>query len=191
MKQCVSDVSFKVGHFTLDNAGNNGTMMRHLETMLGDRDIAFDAVDRKIMCFAHVVDLSSKQVTRNADNTVDDDGDGSLESDEETAISGPITRGRNVVRVIRGSGMRRDAFEEVIKDGNKRGWFKAGRPLKVVQIKPLQLLRDVRTRWDSIYLMLNRLHEMRPVRLYFVIFGVCVTINLTGYRSLPRSSQQH
>lgn len=191
MKQCVSDVSFKVGHFTLDNAGNNGTMMRHLETMLGDRDIAFDAVDRKIMCFAHVVDLSSKQVTRNADNTVDDDGDGSLESDEETAISGPITRGRNVVRVIRGSGMRRDAFEEVIKDGNKRGWFKAGRPLKVVQIKPLQLLRDVRTRWDSIYLMLNRLHEMRPVRLYFVIFDVCVTINLTGYRSLPRSSQQH
>jgi hypothetical protein len=102
----VSDVSLKVGHFTLDNAGNNGTMMRFLEMMLRDRDIAFDAVDRKIMCFAHVVDLSSGQVTRNADNTVDSDGDDSLESDDETATSGPIARGRNVVRVIQGSGVR-------------------------------------------------------------------------------------
>jgi len=55
----VSNVSFKVGHFILDNARNNGTMMQFLETMLGDCDIAFDAVNRKIMCFAHVVDLSS------------------------------------------------------------------------------------------------------------------------------------
>jgi hypothetical protein len=102
----VSDVSLKVGHFTLDNVGNNGTMMRFLEMMLRDHDIAFDAVDRKIMCFAHVVDLSSRQVTRNADNTVDSDGDDSLESDDETATSGPIARGRNVVRVIQGSGVR-------------------------------------------------------------------------------------
>lgn len=161
------DVSLKVGHFTLDNAGNNGTMMRSLETMLGDRDIAFDAVDRKIMCFAHVVDLSSGQVTRNADDMVDGDGDDSPESEDETAASGPITCGRNVVRVIRGSGVRRDAFGEVIKNGNERGWFKRGRPPAVVKIKSLQLLRDVRTRWDSVYLMLNRLREMRPVCLYF------------------------
>jgi hypothetical protein len=115
-------------------------MMQFLEMMLRDRDIAFDAVDRKIMCFAHVVDLSSGQVTRNADNTVDSDGDDSLESDDETAASGPIARGRNVVRVIRGSGVRRDAFGEVIKNGNDRGWFKGGRPPAVVKIKSLQLL---------------------------------------------------
>jgi hypothetical protein len=163
----VSDVSLKVGHFTLDNAGNNGTMMQHLETMLGDRDITFDAADRRVMCFAHIIDLSSKQVTSNASNAVDNLGDDSPQSDDETAVSDPIARGRNVVRVIRGSGMRREAFDEVIKNGNDRGWFKRGQPLTVVKIKPRQLLRDVRTRWDSIYLMLNRLRDMRPVWLYF------------------------
>ena len=140
--------------------------------MLRDREIAFDAVDRKIMCFAHVVDLSSKQVTRAAGNTVGGGGDDSSQSDDETALSDPIACGRNVVQVIRGSGTRRDAFDEVIKNGNDRGWFKVGappeRPLVVVKIKSLQLLRDVRTRWDSIYLMLNRLREMRPVWPYLL-----------------------
>jgi hypothetical protein len=50
MKQCASDFSFQVGHFTLDNAANNRMMMQHLEMMLRFRDIDFDAADRKIMC---------------------------------------------------------------------------------------------------------------------------------------------
>jgi hypothetical protein len=65
----VSDTSLKVGYFTLDNAASNGTMMQSLQTMLRAHDIAFDVVDRKIMCFAHVVDLSSKQVTCSVDKT--------------------------------------------------------------------------------------------------------------------------
>jgi hypothetical protein len=162
----VSDVSFKIGHFTMDNAGNNGTMMQSLQTMLKERDIIFNPVDRKVMCFAHVVDLSSGRVVRNADNMVDDDGDDFPRSGNEATVSGPIARGRNVVRVIRGSGMRRDAFDEAIENGNAKGRFKRGRPLAVVKIKPLQLLRDVRTRWDSTYHMVNRLREMRPVCFY-------------------------
>jgi hypothetical protein len=150
----------------LDNATNNGTMMRSLEAMLGARDIAFDAVDRKIMCFAHVVDLSSGQVTSNASKTVDDDGD-FPQSDGETTVSDPIARGRNIVRVIRGSGTRRDAFDDAVKNSNEKGWFKVGQPPVVTKIKPQQLLRDVRTRWDSTYLMLNRLCEMRLVWLCF------------------------
>jgi hypothetical protein len=86
--------------------------------------------------------------------------------------------------------MRQDVFDEMIKNGNDRGWFKAGQPPKVVKIKPLQLLRDVHTRWDSIYLMLNRLHEMHPIWLYFVEFDVHLTINLTGHQLLHGSSQQ-
>jgi hypothetical protein len=158
-------------------------MMEFLETMLRDRDIAFDAVDRRVMCFAHVVDLSSGQVTRNADNTIGGDMDDSSQSDDETANSGPIGRARNVVRLIRGSGMRREAFEEVIRNGNDRGWFKEGQPPKAVKIKSLQLLRDVRTRWDSVYLMLNRLREMRPVSFTMLnlMCSACLTINLTGY----------
>jgi hypothetical protein len=112
---CIPDTSLKVGHFTLDNAISNGIMMQSLQTMLGARDIAFDTVDHKIMCFAHIVDLSSKQVTHSVDKTkqvtlnaceaVDDDGGDFSQSDDETAASNPIACGCNVVRVIRGSGM--------------------------------------------------------------------------------------
>jgi len=96
----VSDVSLKVGHFTLNNARSNKTMMQFLKTMLEDHDIAFDAADHRIMCFAHVIDLSSGQVTRNANNTIGGNEDDFSQSDSETTFSGPIAHGHNVVRLI-------------------------------------------------------------------------------------------
>jgi len=155
----------EVGHFTLDNASNNGTMMEELKTMLTERDIVFDAEDRKIMCFAHVVDLCSGRVIRAASDGVEPENDSSS-SDGDTAASNPIALARAVVRVIRGSGSRRDAFDEVIVCSNAKGWFKQGKPSRIIQVKPLQLLRDVRTRWDSVHHMLKRLREMRLVWLY-------------------------
>jgi len=155
----------EVRHFTLDNASNNGTMMEELKTMLTECDIVFDAEDRKIMCFAHVVDLCSGRVIRAASDGVEPKNDSSL-SDGDTAASNPIALARAVVRVIRGSGSRRDAFDEVIIRGNAKGWFKQGKLSRIIQVKPLQLLRDVRTRWDSVHHMLKRLCEMRPVWLY-------------------------
>jgi hypothetical protein len=102
----ISDVSLNIGHFTLDNAASNRTMMQSLQMMLGAHDIAFDVVDHKIMCFAPVIGISSKQVTCKVDKTerathnarevVDNDGDNSSQSDDETA-SNPIAHGRNVV----------------------------------------------------------------------------------------------
>jgi hypothetical protein len=155
---------FKVGHFTMDNASNNETMMQYLETKLRGREIAFDARDRRIMCFAHVVDLCSGRVVSAASGPVDEGNDHSS-SDDDTDISNPIALARAAVRAIRGSGLRRDEFDEVIKNGNDKGWFKQGRPPKTVKVERRQLLRDVRTRWDSVYRMLNRLREMRPVWL--------------------------
>jgi hypothetical protein len=106
----IPDTSLKVGHFTLDNAISNGTMMQSLQIMLEACDIAFDVVDRKIMCFTHIVDLSSKQVMcsvnktkwvmLNACEAVNDDGGDSSQSNDETAVSNPIACGRNVAQVI-------------------------------------------------------------------------------------------
>jgi hypothetical protein len=86
--------------------------------------------------------------------------------------------------------MCRDVFNEAITNSNNRGWFKTGQPPAVVKVKTVQLLRDVHTRWDLTYLMLNRLCEMHPVWLYFVEFDVHLIINLTGCRLLPCSSKQ-
>jgi hypothetical protein len=126
-------------------------MMEALQRKFDERDIVFDPVDRRIMCYAHIVNLSSGRVIRAASGG------------EDTPESNPIEHARGVVRAIRVSGKRRDAFDEMVKLGNTNKWFKVGNPAKVVMLKELQLLRDVRTRWDSIFFMFNRLREMRPV----------------------------
>ena len=173
---------FKTGHFTMDNASNNATMMQELEVLLDARDIPFEAADSKIMCFAHVIDLSSGRVIRALADPIADDGE------VPPPLVDPITHARKVVRAIRGSGMRRDAFEEVIVNGNSKGWFKNGEG-KTVQIRSLQLLRDVRTRWDSVYHMLNRLRELRPVRHLIHHLGKTDLWLLSGCRSFSCTSK--
>lgn len=39
-------------------------MMEELERLLEAREIPFDAQDRKIMCYAHVIDLSSGRIIK-------------------------------------------------------------------------------------------------------------------------------
>jgi hypothetical protein len=185
----ISDTFPKAGHFTLDNASNNETMMKALERLFVDREIAFDADDRKIMCFGHVVDLSSGRVISSVKSA------GTALTDDETDLESlnVIDRARAVVRAIRGSGLRRDAFNEVIVNGNAKGWFKQGQPPKTVKLKPLQLLRDVRTRWDSVYHMLNRLRELRPVMFPSGELSPCLNNNLIdsiGRQLFPCASKQ-
>lgn len=138
--------------------------MQELAKILNERDIPFDAADRKIMCYAHIVDLSSKRVIDNlpSNSEPDDSNSDAANSDEDhVPTRNQVGHARSVVRAVRGSGMRRDTFRDVINNGNANKWFMEGS--KVVALKELQLLHDVRTRWDSVYRMLNRLRELRPV----------------------------
>ena len=82
---------------------------------------------------------------------------------EEAVKRDPVAMGRNTVRVLRNSGQRRDLFDDIIRDGNEKAWFQTGDPPVPVQLRPVQLLRDVVTRWDTVYYMVRRLREMRLV----------------------------
>jgi hypothetical protein len=75
-----------------------------------------------------------------------------------------LRRAREVISMIRASGRRRDAFMETIKSGNRKGWYKS--PL--AKVPENELLRDVSTRWDSVYFMLNRLRALRLVSTYIL-----------------------
>ena len=151
----------------MDNALNNKTMMESLQAMLAPCEIAFDVKDHRIMCFAHIIDLCSKRVVLAASNGVEDSDDGYSSSDDNTTPpSDPISQACAVIRAIRGSGSRRNAFNEATATGNTKGYFKQGQPAKPVIIKQLQLLRDVCIRWDSIYYMLRRLRELHLVCPY-------------------------
>ena len=124
--------------------------MEALEKLLHEHDIAFDAVDRQVMCFAHIINLCSGHVI----NAIND-------NDEST--SDPIGLACGAVRSIQASGLCRDAFNEVVQNGNTKGWFKTGEPPRTIQLKQLQLLQDMCVQWNSTYFVINRLGVMRPV----------------------------
>lgn len=88
----------------------------------------------------------------------------------------PVKRARRMVRFLRASDQRRQGLQDFIKTGNEQGWFSQrtddGKKT-VVKIPNLQLLRDVKTRWDSVYLMLERLRKLRPVSLSRSTIGQC------------------
>jgi hypothetical protein len=87
----------------------------------------------------------------------------------------PLRRARRMVRFLRASDQRKEGLRDMIKTGNEKEWFfqksNEGKNV-VVKVKDLQLLRDVKTRWDSVYLMLKRLRELRPVSLSWGLDGV-------------------
>jgi hypothetical protein len=96
-------------------------------------------------------------------------GNVNTSKEENIAISNvpgdPLNKIRAIVRGIRASGQRQEQFTNVILGGNQYGWWKDGQG-NVVTIKPMQLLRDVKTRWDSTYQMLVRFREFRQVSCF-------------------------
>ena len=84
----------------MDNASNNQAMMHALEPILKAQEIEFDANNRRIMCFAHVVNLCSGRVIRDVANEVaaEDSEDASSEPDIDT--SNPIARARAAIGAI-------------------------------------------------------------------------------------------
>lgn len=133
------------------------------------------------MCFPHIINITVTHVIKSLTNPslADDDAEftGSFTPDhegqtyEEALQRDPIALCRGAVISIRASGKRRDQLSDVIEDGNKKNWFmNPDKPNEVVKVKPLELLRDVRHRWDSLYKMINRYRMMRPVSFFILSY---------------------
>lgn len=136
------------------------------------------------MCFPHTINIAVQHVLKKMSSVVapDNDDDEDFEdmigaadegededrrfgqSFEAACAQDPIARLRKIVMTIRSSGQRRTAFISWIETGNKNRLFVHQN--ESVHIPPRQLLRDVRTRWDSTYHMLQRCIEMRVVSAF-------------------------
>jgi hypothetical protein len=84
----------------------------------------------------------------------------------------PIKRARRIVRIVRSSDQRKQAFKKVINTGNHSGWFRSHNN-EVIELPDLELLRDVKTRWDSVYCMIERLLVLRPVSVHMYGHTFC------------------
>ncbi|KAF7358289.1 putative AC transposase [Mycena venus] len=179
-----------VGHFTLDNASNNGTFMLHFTSLLRDIGIRdFDEKQNYIRCFAHVINLCSQAVIRvmekddaDAEHS-DPDTDPATEStdDEEpvpvgmratryTRKAGPIHRARKTVAFVRKSGQRRDELQSIITHGNTHSLWKEvtmGEEGTLIEspmnLASVMVIADVKTRWDSVFYMLRRLRYLQQI----------------------------
>ncbi len=78
----------------------------------------------------------------------------------------PLRHAHKVICLLCSSDLHKQNFHEFIQSGNEQKWFTKlddnGKHV-MVQICELQLLRDVKTRWGSVYMMLKHLRYLWPV----------------------------
>jgi hypothetical protein len=85
------------------------------------------------------------------------------QSYKEVVAQDPITLCCGTVHAIRASGQQHNNFDEIISNGNAKGWFKEPKDAnKIIKIPQVQLLHDMKVRWDSMYYMICQFHEMHP-----------------------------
>ena len=105
-----------------------------LANQLNACNIPFDAEDHQIMCYGHIVNLSSGWVidglTGAAKNLQNWNGpallDAGSQSYEEAFAYNPVALACTVVWAIQGSGLYRNVFDEAVVNSNMKGWFKEG-----------------------------------------------------------------
>lgn len=139
--------------------------------LLDEREFTFDPVDRRICCLPHIYNLCVQHVLDNytcADFTEcpptwkDATGKVINKAEYVEAVRGnPIGHGRTVVCNIRSSSQHCSNFQAAIISGNKHERFDVNK--RVVQLPVVQLLRDVKTRWNSTYFMINRFRVLQQV----------------------------
>jgi hypothetical protein len=166
---------------TMDNAENNSTMLVHLERRLKACNINFiGASEARIMCFPHVINLCCQSTIKEFTKSewIDEEDDSSvtyelledelltdideLSSEEPLPNRDSVARCRAIVRKVKASGMRADHFQNTIVQGNREKWFQNSNK-QVVKVPELKLIHDVKTRWDSTFLMVERLQDLHPV----------------------------
>ncbi|KAF5387624.1 hypothetical protein D9615_000715 [Tricholomella constricta] len=167
----------RIGMITLDNASNNNTMMEHLERLFPTVQrmpapiIIFDREGNRIRCFPHVTNIAVKTGVTYITKLAEQDTEVLAEEIEEYFEREPTTddfdyldalksdvvaTARKLVSACRSSGQRREELKDSIVSGNLGGIF-GDNGLRVVA-----LLRDVDTRWSSIFLMIDRVLELYP-----------------------------
>lgn len=147
--------------------------MIELSSLLSQRDVTFHPISHRIPCFPHIINICVQHILQDypaADFTYVGDSwliDGAtIQKEAYVAVlqAKSLDRARDVVRTIRRSNGRREGFKDMIVKGNEKNWYKdeEGNPK---QLPVVELLLDEATRWDSCYIMLNRLRTLRKVDL--------------------------
>jgi hypothetical protein len=146
--------------------------MESLEKLLQDeQEFTFDAIEHRIRCFPHIVNICvqhmiERYTSADFSNVPDSwiQGSNLVRKAEylEALLRDPVECSRDTVRSVQSSGQRRKNFRTTIENGNANGSF-ADATNVVIKLPTQQLLRDMKTCWDSTYFMIKRVHVLRQV----------------------------
>ena len=163
-------LTIPIGHFKMDNAKNNTTMMKSLEGLLHKHDLnTFDAKECQVFCFPHTTNICTGNVVSSISSSPNDrePNNNYIVPGEQTyqqaLACDPIAMAWAAIQAIWVSRACREAFAAVIRGGNIDGWFKNLDTGTIMMISLLQILQDVPTRWDSVYYMIHYFWYLHPV----------------------------
>jgi hypothetical protein len=134
---------------TSDNASSNSSFATELESICKERNIPFTRADSHVRCMAHVIHLAVQTFLKALNIEVpdtDDDDDRAAFCDSGAGRVHFISRLRKLVVKIKLSPQRLEKFARACKMSN---------------VAERKLVLDVKTRWSSTFLMLERALELR------------------------------
>ena len=134
---------------TADNASNNDTFLKELSTVCSNKNINFHHKKNHVRCLAHIMNLTCQEILKNIK---------AGEAQDEDEILKEISNGNDDINVIpklrklivkiRASSQRKERFD---------------RQSNLYSGNSLNLILDVKTRWNSTYLMLERALKLQEV----------------------------
>jgi hypothetical protein len=164
VKEVVKDWEFeqKIGTAMSDNAKNNDTCLMALYPHFSANFNGSDIKHRRMRCFGHILNLVAKAFLFGDDSTTFEITSDVLEQQqqEQPALEhwrkmGPVGKLHNIVKFIRASPQRMEAFRDIAREDDATG-NPNGFTLSEASRTEFELKQNNATRWNSTYLMIER-----------------------------------
>lgn len=166
-----------IGHFNCDNVDSNDICVGYLvDKLYSDDDFPTDQYmldqlkDRlRLRCFGYIINLAARALIEGESRVLDRVGDRPTTAEEQAIViewrsRGPIGKCRNTGTFVRRSPQRKERFREIAKnkltESERR---KYGDILLEPEVHSTMLAGDNDTRWNSVYFMIQRAFDLRPV----------------------------
>ncbi|CAB4493214.1 unnamed protein product [Rhizophagus irregularis] len=134
------NIESKILGVTTDNASNNITFLQVVEDELSKKFIRFESKDKHVHCLTHVMNLAAQQALTTL-KAIEDN-----EPSNENSGGSLIHKLRTLIKKIKASPQQQEKFKA---------------QCKVANISNLNVILDVRTRWNSTHDMLMRARTLK------------------------------
>ena len=159
--------------------------MKSLKGLFHSCDIPFDAKEQQVFYFLHMTNICTGHVISSLTSAPHNQEPSNNHSHsgeqtyEQALACDPIAVACVAIHAIWVSSDDWEAFAAVIRDGNKDSCFKDPLTGNTIVLRPLQLLQDVPTQWDSIYYMICQFHYLHLASGYInnLMFSLLIYSN--------------